>query len=306
MKSIIPIFLVVLLFSCIQKREGDAQENSERVTISVVNYPLYYFAKSIVGELATIYLPANGGDPSYWKPSAKQVSNYQISDLILANGAGYAKWMEKVSLPSSKIVYTASGFKDKWIETEEIIIHSHGPEGEHSHKGTANTTWLNFEFARAQAKSCYAEILKLLPNDRDEIERRYQTLDKDLAQLDAEMKSIAAMLGDMTIAASHPLYQYLEAAYGLDCINMHWEPDEMPEDEAWDDFSSMVKNHGISIMLWEGDPMDEINKRLEELNVKIVVFKLCGNKPQQGDFLDVMNQNLQQFSSAIKATADRL
>ena len=144
----IPIAIVVFFISCSSKKDGPGENVREIPKIAVVNYPLYCFAKSIAGDKATVYLPSLEGDPAYWKPSARQVINFQNADLILTNGAGYAKWLEKVSLPSSKIVNTSGSFKDQWIETDEVLVHSHGPEGEHSHKGTAITTWLNFKFAQ--------------------------------------------------------------------------------------------------------------------------------------------------------------
>jgi zinc transport system substrate-binding protein len=99
---------------------------------------LKYFAERIGGPhvKVTLQVPPDV-DPVYWIPSIADISAYQQADLILLNGAGYAKWITKVSLPGSKTVDTSRSFKDRYITVKEVMTHSHGPEGEHAHEGLA-------------------------------------------------------------------------------------------------------------------------------------------------------------------------
>ena len=107
-----------------------------------MNYPLQYFAERIGGEHVEVSFPAPpDGDPAYWNPDPDSVAAYQQADLILLNGASYAKWVAIVTLPTSKLVDTSKGFRDRYIIIEGAVVHSHGPEGEHSHGETAFTTW---------------------------------------------------------------------------------------------------------------------------------------------------------------------
>jgi zinc transport system substrate-binding protein len=112
-----------------------------KLNIYVVNYPLMYFVERIAGDNATVVFPAPASeDPAYWMPDAETVSDYQRADLILLNGANYAKWVKKVTLPQFRLVDTSASFKDQYIETAEIVTHSHGPEGDHAHEAVAFTT----------------------------------------------------------------------------------------------------------------------------------------------------------------------
>ena len=123
-------------------------------TIYVVNYPLQYFAERIGGDQVKVVFPVPADvDPAYWHPNLADISAYQKADLILLNGAGYAKWVNKVSLPRSKMVNTSRQFKDRYITTKEVMTHSHGTEGEHAHESLAFTTWLDLELAARQAKA---------------------------------------------------------------------------------------------------------------------------------------------------------
>ena len=68
-------------------------EAAEPLTVYVVNYPLRYFAERIGGELVRVVFPAPADvDPAHWSPDAETVAAYQAADLILLNGAGYARW----------------------------------------------------------------------------------------------------------------------------------------------------------------------------------------------------------------------
>ena len=300
MKIFISVLIIVFSFSCSSKKENTAENDMRKPLIATVNYPLFYFASIIGGDHVTVYFPPIDGDPAYWKPSAKQIVNFQNADMILANGAGYAKWMEKVSLPSSKIVVTSTGFKDQWIEVNEGLAHSHGSEGEHIHKGIAFTTWLNFKLAASQAESIFKVLSDLIPNHSEELKQNFERLKAKLDNLDKRMETIAKGFGHQHLIASHPVYQYLEEGYGLDIISKHWEPDEMPTADQWDDLHRITKEHNALIMIWEDDPIDQIKSKLDKLNVRIAVFNPCANTPESHDFMNAMNENLNQLERVIK------
>ena len=300
-QKLIPVLCIVFLLSCTSRKETSYTIETSTPIIAVVNYPLYYCAKSIGGDHVKVYLPAIDGDPAYWNPNAKQVINFQKADLILTNGAGYAKWIEKVSLPSSKIVNTSIGFIDQWIASDEELVHSHGPEGEHSHKGVASTTWLNFDFAKLQAKATYEAIIKLFPDKIDELDPNYKHLLSKLNELDKKSIRVSKKIGDQYLLASHPVYQYFQSGYELNIISKHLEPDKRPTTAMWDDLQKTTHDYNVHIMIWEDIPIEEITLKLNELDLGIAVFNPCANKPKTGDFIDVMNANLNQLDQLIEA-----
>jgi zinc transport system substrate-binding protein len=65
---------------------------AERLVVYAVNYPLQYFAQRIAGDYAEVVLPVpTGVDPAFWQPDAAGIGGFQRADVILLNGAGYAK-----------------------------------------------------------------------------------------------------------------------------------------------------------------------------------------------------------------------
>ena len=139
MKRLAILLLSIGLIACGSKKESkqnNQKENLVKPVVSVVNYPLYYFAERIAGDYVELKFPAPGDvDPAYWIPSSADLTIFQQSDLILINGANYAKWLNNVSLPERIMVNTSASVKEKYIEFQEGVAHSHGDGEEHIHTG---------------------------------------------------------------------------------------------------------------------------------------------------------------------------
>lgn len=288
---------VIVGFSSISRA---ASSDSEKLTIYVVNYPLKYFAERIAGEHATFVFPAPPDvDPAYWMPDAKTISDYQRADLILLNGANYAKWVNKVSLPRFRMVNTSEAFKDRYIEAAEILTHSHGAEGKHAHEALAFTTWIDFSLAAEQAKAIAKALNRKKPSLEDIFQRNYQELEKDLLKLDRDMKALVSKDISKPFTVSHPVYDYLARGYGLNIKSVHWEPDEVVDDRQLMELQSILKDHPAKWMIWEGEPIKESVEKLKAIGMQSVVFDPCGNTPDQGNFISMMQENVQNLKAAF-------
>ncbi|NOR22955.1 MAG: zinc ABC transporter solute-binding protein, partial [Desulforhopalus sp.] len=102
---LIRFILLVSVWMLILPSHGHAEE---RFDIYTVNYPLAYFAERIGGEHINVVFPAPPDvDPAFWIPDEATVRKYQQADLIILNGADYAKWTKKVSLPLLRTIDTS-------------------------------------------------------------------------------------------------------------------------------------------------------------------------------------------------------
>ena len=274
---------------------------SEKLTIYVVNYPLKYFAERIAEEHARVVFPAPADvDPAYWMPDAKTISDYQQADLILLNGANYAKWVNKVTLPRFRMVNTSAAFKDRYIEATEILTHSHGSEGKHGHEAFAFTTWIDFSLAAEQAKAIAKALSRKKPALKDTFQKNYQKLERELLKLDRDIKEVVSKDQSRVLVVSHPVYDYFARGYGLNIRSVHWEPDEIPTNEQMVELHTILKDHPVKWMLWEGEPVEESVDRLKAIGIQSVVFDPCGNMPGQGDFMSVMRQNVESLEAAFR------
>ncbi len=198
------LFLVSVLVGCNSRALPDsagsaggdsAAQLSNR--IYAVSYPLQFLTQQISGQEIEVLLPfAQSDDPRKSRPTREVIAAMQDSDLVIANGVGarYAKWLALVSLPDSKIVSTASrglALKDYIQVKGESIVHSHGPEGEHSHPVMAARTWLDPSLAKKQAKYIATQLKKNYPDRADLFDQNLAALQARLDELVEAMDLIA-------------------------------------------------------------------------------------------------------------------
>ncbi|OVE78094.1 hypothetical protein BVX98_01395 [bacterium F11] len=272
---------------------------SDKLNIFVVNYPLRYFAERIAKDQARVVFPApRDVDPAFWIPKQSVILAYQKADLILLNGASYAKWISKVSLPPSRLVKTSRIFKDQLIATPGGVTHSHGTGGEHSHSGTAFTTWLDFSLAIQQAEDILKTLIRKRPASKAEFEKNFADLKADLMFLDEAVKKVVSKNPKQPFVSSHPVYQYFSRRYGLTMESVMWEPGEFPSDTLWKELKMGLKAFPAKWMIWEGNPLPKSIGKLKEMGVKSLVFDPCGNVPDEGDFLSVMKKNIEELKKA--------
>jgi zinc transport system substrate-binding protein len=113
------------------------------------------------------------------------------------------------------------------------------------------------------------------------------------------MQAVVSKVPDKALVASHPVYQYLTRRYGLNLKSVMWEPDELPLEQQWHDLANLLTNHSARWMIWEGSPLKASVEKLKAMHVDSQVFDPCGNTPDQGDFLSVMQQNVDNLKSAF-------
>ena len=77
-----------------------------------------------------------------------------------------------------------------------------------------------------------------------------------------------------------------------------WEPDEIPTESQWRDLHTFIEEHPVAWMLWEAPPRQESITRLEKMGIRSLVYSPCFNRPEQGDFLSVMQQNVANLAKA--------
>lgn len=261
--------------------------------VAVANYPLKYFVERLAPEQVEILYPVPADeDPAFWKPTDQQIASYQSADLILMNGATYSKWAEKATLPRAKQVDTSATFKKQFIVIANATTHSHGPGGEHSHAGTAFTTWIDFQQAIAQAEAVRNALTKKLPAAKNEIESRFSTLRGELEALDARLLAVGKKLGQQPLVASHPVYHYFARRYGLNLKSVLWEPEEVPTDAQMAELQKLLASHPAKWMIWEGEPAKASVEKIKSLGLQSTVFDPCGNTPDKGNWLSVMQANV--------------
>jgi len=286
--------LVVLAASLVVSNPALAQDKPR---IVAVNYPLEYFAERLLGDEAEVIYPVpEGVDPSFWRPTIADISTIQSADLILLNGAGFATWTSKVSLPHSKLVDTSRGLEDRFIATASIT-HSHGDGGEHSHEGVASYTWIDLSLAMAQAQAVANAIKARSLADSGVVDERMAELSEELNALDTAARATLEGVTDTVFISTHPRYQYLARAYGLEILALEWDAGAMPDDEDLAELETLSNESGATVLIWEAEPPAAAIDAANSLGLESVVFPPMAVPPS-------MTTLPESFAASVEALAD--
>ena len=304
MKTIL-LLVLVCLTACTEQEPARNSPEAGRSTPVVIatNYPLYFFAQQVAGDAVDVRFPDIVGDPATWSPSGDQAVELQAVDLIILNGAGYEAWLSFVTVPEDRLLDTTAALADQLL-LMDATVHQHGPEGEHSHPGTAFTTWLDPQLAIGQARAIEQALSVLAPTHADKFKAGFAQLEARLQELDRSLQQVFADLQSQPVVFSHPVYQYLQNRYGINGQSVHWEPEQDPGVRAWIDFQNLLSEHPAELMVWEDQPLPEVRARLAELGIRSIDFHPAGNRHGREDYFSVMQGNVQRLASALSKYAE--
>lgn len=273
-------------------------------------YPLAYFAERIGGEHVTVRcaVPADA-DPAHWMPPPEVVREMQQADVVLVNGAGFEKWLDKVSLHESRLVNTTEAIAEQYITLEHAVKHSHGPAGEHAHEGLDGHTWVDPRTARVQAEAVLEAFLSRYPAPSEAFQANFEKLAAELEALAARAEALSPRLAEQVLLASHPAYNYLARQFHWNVHSLALDPQSAPAEEEWKQLSSAVSAMPAILLLWEKEPKKEIADRLfEEFGLISVVFDPCETADPQAaeqDYIKRMHANYDRIEAELGPPAPR-
>ena len=285
------------------------QDNESRITVDqksnrivTVSYALQYLTQRIVGDEFEVEFPASDSlNPRNWSPSVEEIGAMQKADLVIANGPGavYADWLERVTLDESRICHSCSEFeiKDYISVNDHQIVHSHGPEGEHSHPYFVPYAWLDPSIAIKQARTIAAAVINTYPDKSDLIEQNLEALVADLQELKEQFA--AAAKPNSKVLTLNPQMKFLTRAIELedDHLLFFANSGEAPD---WDELRKQLadKNNAQpdQEILVDGSVTAELKQIATELRLRVVEIDLLERTPQTGDFLSTMKENLSRLS----------
>ena len=279
--------------------------------VVAVSYPLQYLTERIGGDAIEVVFPVPAGtDPQAWRPTRDAISQMQTADMVVANGTGasYANWLTTVTLPESKIRNTASrGLSlSQYIAVEDTqVVHSHGPEGEHSHSVMIARTWLDPAIAKKQANYIARELKKTYPERSSDFEKNLESLVAELDQLAGLMKAITLKAitpnGSVVVRTTTPQLKFFTRAAGLDDRHLLWFEDPTIEQADKELTAASADGEKPGLILFAGSaPTAELSELLHSKGLRPVTVDLIDHRPEAGDYLSALKQNIEILQAAIE------
>jgi len=274
-------------------------------SIVTTSYPLEWVTQEIVGSEYTVNFPAGVSDqPDRWRPDRQTIAEIQAADLIISNGvaAPYASWMNTVSLPASKVVETASQGMSlaDFISVQDIqLVHSHGPEGEHSHPTMVSRTWLDPVMLTKQADYITQQLCKQRPDKANQFKANLATVTTQLTSITPQPSSNPAV----SVFSATPELKFLTRAAGVSDLHFNWnKTTTLAQAEA--DFAEKKPATAPQFILFP-QRLESLAERLSPLlqqqKIEPVFVDMLDKVIENRDFLKRLSNN---FSKLQKITSD--
>lgn len=306
LKSIVVIWLVVL-FGCESASDNptgrsanpDTQQ-SEKPKFFAVSYPLEWITQQIVGDFANVECPAALTDtPDRWRPDRATLAAIQTADLVISNGtaAPYANWLQTSSLPSARTIEAASkGLSlSDFISVEDIqIVHSHGPEGEHSHPTMVSRTWLSPNVLGKQAGFIKQQLSKRYPDQTETFARNLATLNEKLLAMSNDFE-IADSEPSITCLSASPEMKFLTRFAQIEDNHFNWTSRTTPE-QATTDFNKRIRQLKIARQASDSTSLRSPSAILIPTGLKTLAGQLDATLAAQNYhpvFIDLLDRNIE-------------
>ena len=302
-RIVVAVLLVGMLGAGCGKQVSQEEAPTGKPVIYTTFYPTQYFAERIGGERIDVVCPVPAdADAIFWMPDANAIQAYQKADLVIVNGAEFAKWVRKVSLLENRVVDTARPFRDDFITFERAMVHSHGKGGMRAHEGLDGHTWIDPVNATVQANEIRKALIKRFPQQEAVFEQGFAALSKDLDGLDKTLKAYQAAYKNQPLLASHPAYNYIARRYGWNLANLNLDPEVMPSDEVLQGIKELLVKRPAKYLIWEAYPKKEIAERMQkELGLISIEFSPCELLSEEDlangvNYLKVMQRSIESIS----------
>lgn len=301
MKKSFLLFTIAILSlftaACGDKTSTSEQSSNATDTLSVYTtvYPLSYFTERIGGdfvEVSSIYPP--GANEHTFEPTQKDMMKLADADLFFYIGLGLEGFVEntKKTLANEDVtmIATANQVSDEQLAISTGHTHDESAEADHDHdhEATEEThdhedeshnhedhdhgdvdphVWLSPVISQDLALSIKNALVDKMPEQEATFTTNYETLVKELQNLDEQFKTMAEESSEKTFFVSHAAFGYIAGEYGLTQIpiaglNSQTEPSQKELTTIVD----KAKELGIEYILFE----QNVSSKLAEVIQKEV------------------------------------
>lgn len=295
----------------------------EKIKVVATFYPMYDFAKEVVGDdgEVSLLIPA-GTEPHDYEPSAKDMAAISDADVLVYNLDEFETWMDNVkdNLNKDKTLVIEAGDEIDLLaasgdghdhEEEEDHDHeaeeSHDHEDEHDHDGKDPHVWTDPVMAIKEVQEIAKELGEKYPEKKATFDQNAAAYVAKLEKLDADYQAAFKDAKNKTFLVQHAAFGYLAHQYGLTQESIAGiSPDQEPTPARLAELKHFVEDHGVSVIYFEENANSKVAETLSnETGVKLSVLNplesLTNEQMKAGEnYLSVMEDNLKALKESIK------
>ena len=253
MKKIL-LFSLILMLALSACAKPAAQEDPEKLTISVSILPQQWFVDQIGADrVRTQAMVGSGDDPHTYEPSPQQMTNLAVSELYFTIGVEFeAVWLPRFESanPNMKVVDTAAGIE--LIPAVDEHEHDAAGAAENTNIGTETDPHIWFSPLRMkQMAQTMAEAMKTADSQNaDFYQANLEALLIKIDAIDAEVrKQLEGSKRDHFMVV-HPAWGYVAEDYGLHMLAVEIGGNE-PAPDTLSQIITLARGYEINTLVIE-------------------------------------------------------
>lgn len=282
--------LVLGLF-CVAGLVSDVRAGTVKVAVTV--FPLYDIARQVAGSAAEVVLVLPpGASPHTFEPTPANVRGLDGASVLFVVGHGLDDWAARLARGAGvpRLVPVDGGIALR----RGSDVHADGAVDPHY--------WLSVVNGKQIARTVAAELERLVPARRAEIQ---VSLADYLARLDVADAEIRRLLADMPtrrIATVHDGFRYFADAYALEVAAV-FEPYAglEPSPRFVIEFQRKIKASGVRMVFTEPQlSIGALRAIARDLGVELGVLDPLGGLPGREGYIELLIFDAQAVAAAAR------
>lgn len=260
-------------------------EGHSKIQVIASFYPLYEFTKEVGGDKVDVsLLVPTGVEPHDWDPTIRDIQRIEQADLLIINGNGFEKWVDKID--SSKITIINTGKSFGWLSESGDPMDFH--------------YWLNPLSAKLQINTISDGLIKADPNNIE----YYKNLKKDYElKIDELHSKIKTELNECKkdFIVFHDAFSYFANEYGLNqhVIIQSNDPHSEPTSKKLEDIIRLAKSLEINVIFTEEINLKTSQVIARELDGRTLVLSPLEIVEDNSSYIEKMDENLSNLKEAL-------
>lgn len=263
-------------------------EGKPRIAAIASFYPLYEFTKQVGGDKVDVsMLVPKGVEPHDWEPTIRDIQKIHQADLIIINGNGFEKWVEKIDSSKVSIINTGSSFG--------------GPNSNEASKPIDFHYWLNPLSAKLQIEEITNGLIQADPENEVYYKKTKNAYNLKLDTLHLKIKNELEGCKKEFIAF-HDAFSYFAQEYDLKQYTVIQSniPHSEPTSQKLENILELAKRLEIDIIFSE-EGVDSRTSQViaNEIGGQVLVLSPLEIVEDGSSYIEKMEENLLNLKEAL-------
>ena len=310
---LVVICIAALIVASCQKEQSRTPQ-PKKLSIVATLFPLYDFAKEIVGDKATVTLLLPPGVEAHsFEPKPGDMITINNAGIFLYTGAYMEPWVEKILQATDNknliVIDTSKGVTLlKSTTGHEEEGHGQNIRGHNEHGAYDPHIWLDFANAQKMVDSILEGLTRQDPANKDFYAKNAASYKTKLQALDEKFKkTLSGCRKDTFVHSGHFAFNYLASRYNLHYISAYGgSPNAEPTPGKIIELKKFILEHAIKYIYYE----ELITPRIADILNKETgaqLLKLSGahnigkdDLKQGKTFIELMENNLANLKVGLE------